>query len=263
MKEKILVADDEKDIVNLIGYHLGKTGLEIIPAYSGAEAIERAMEASPDLIILDIMMPEPDGFEVCRILRHKGDADLRDIPVVMLTARTEVEDKIRGLSTGADDYVSKPFDLKELTLRVENLLSKRRARKEFEKKVRSLEEKLHKPADLKTLDTYFHCLDGRLRIRVPGIKGYPGKASEIAQQMASIEGIVKVDTSHVTGSILIYFDPGKTNADSIVRCLNSIGTFNNVDLHSEHRKEKPASIGSAVGKTVIQSVIERLILAAI
>ena len=263
MKDRILVVDDERDIVNLVSYHLGRSGLEVIPAYSGTEALERAAEVKPDLLILDIMMPEPDGFEVCRMLRQKGDAALRDIPIVMLTARSDVEDKIRGLSIGADDYVSKPFNLKELTLRVENLLSKRRVRKGFENKVISLEEKLYRPVDIKTLNTYSHCLDGRLRIRVPGIKNSPERALEIERQMASVKGVVKIDISSVTGSILIYFDPAMTNTDSIVRSLNSIGIFNDADLHSKYRKENGESIGTAVGKTVIQSVIERLLLAAI
>jgi len=83
-------------------------------------------ESRPDLVILDVMMPEVDGYEVCRTLRHQGDPAMRDIPVVMLTARGEVEDKIKGLSIGADDYIANPFDLKELVLRTENLLSKRK-----------------------------------------------------------------------------------------------------------------------------------------
>ena len=116
IKEKVLIADDEKDIVSLLGYHLHKAGVEVIPAYSGAEALEKAGTGSPDLIVLDIMMPEPDGFEVCRILRHQGYAPLKNVPIVMLTAKTEVEDKIKGLSTGADDYVTKPFELKELMI---------------------------------------------------------------------------------------------------------------------------------------------------
>ena len=126
IKSRILVVDDERDIVDLIGYHLSKSGKEIISAYNGAEALEKIKESRPDLMILDVMMPELDGYEVWKTLRHQGDPATRDIPVVMLTARVEVEDKIKGLSIGADDYIANPFDLKELVLRTENLLSKRK-----------------------------------------------------------------------------------------------------------------------------------------
>jgi len=175
-------------------------------------------ESRPDLVILDVMMPEVDGYEVCRTLRHQGDPAMRDIPVVMLTARGEVEDKIKGLSIGADDYIAKP---------------------------------------------HYHCLNGRLRIRVPGLKGCPEMASDIERKMASVKGVIKMDTSLVTGSILIYFDPDITNVDFIIGYLNSASRFRGVLPHTTVRKEKGESVGVMVGKTVIQSVIERLILAAI
>ncbi len=263
IKSRILVVDDEKDIVNLIGYHLSKSGKEIIPAYNGAEALEKIKESRPDLVILDIMMPEVDGYAICSTLRQQEDPAMRDIPVVMLTAKTEVEDKIRGLSIGADDYITKPFDLKELVLRTDNLLSKWKAKKEAEDKVRVLEEDLYKQADLKSFSPYYHCLKGRLRIRVPGLKGCPQMALDIERKMASVKGVIKMDTSLVTGSILIYFDPARTNADFIIGYLNSTGRFRDALPHTTVSKEKGESIGAMVGKTVIQSVIERLILAAI
>jgi CheY-like chemotaxis protein len=263
IKSRILVVDDERDIVNLIGYHLSKSGKEIISAYNGAEALEKIKESRPDLVILDVMMPELDGYEVCKTLRHHGDPATRDIPVVMLTARVEIEDKIKGLSIGADDYIAKPFDLKELVLRTENLLSRRKAKMEVEDKVRALEEDLSKKLDLKSVTPYYHCLNGRLRIRVPGLKGCPEMAMEIERKMDSLSGIIKIHTSLVTGSILIYFDPAITNVDFIIGYLNSAGRFRDVLPHTTVRKEKGESVGVMVGKTVIQSVIERLILAAI
>jgi CheY-like chemotaxis protein len=260
IKEKVLVVDDEKDIVSLLGYHLHKAGMEIIPAYSGAEAIEKVSAAGPDLIVLDVMMPDPDGFEVCRILRHRGDAALKNVPIVMLTARAEVEDKIKGLSTGADDYVTKPFELKELIIRIENLLAKKRAKEQIEDRVKTLEAKLYKPGDLKAVSAYYHSLDGRLRIKAPGIKGRREKAAEIEQSMACIGGIIKVDASPITGSILIYFDPAHTNVDSIARHLISLDILETPHHGHVHKGE---SIGQAVGKTAIQTLLERLILAAI
>jgi CheY-like chemotaxis protein len=263
IKSRILVVDDERDIVNLIGYHLSKSGNEIIQAYNGAEALEKIQESKPDLVILDIMMPELDGYTVCRTLRQQGDPATRDIPVVMLTAKAEAEDKRRGLSIGADDYIVKPFDLKELALRTDNLLSRRRAKMEVEDKVRALEEGLYKQADLKSFSPYYHCLNGRLRIRVPGLKGCQQMASDIERKMASVKGVIKMDTSLVTGSILIYFDPARANADFIIGYLNSTGRLRDALPHAAVRKEKGETISTMVGKTVIQSVIEKLILAAI
>lgn len=259
IKEKVLIVDDEKDIVSLLEYHLHKAGLEVIPAYSGAEALEKAGMNGPDLIVLDLMMPEPDGFEVCRILRHRGEVAIKDIPIVMLTARAEVEEKIKGLSIGADDYVTKPFEPKELIARIENLLSKKRAKEAIESRVKTLEAKLYKPGDLKAISAYYHSLDGRLRIKAPGIKGRQEKAAEIEQRIACAKGIIKVEASPVTGSILIYFDPAHANADSIARHLISLDVFEISFIHA-HKGE---SIGQAVGKTAIQTLLERLILAAI
>lgn len=259
MKEKILVVDDERDIVNLVGYHLNRAGIEVIPAYSGAEALEKAGMGGPDLIVLDLMMPELDGFEVCRILRRRGEAAIKDIPIVMLTARAEVEEKIKGLSLSADDYVTKPFEPKELIARIENLLSKKRAKEAIENRVKTLEARLYKPGGLKAASAYYHSLDGRLRIKAPGIKGHREKAAEIEQRMACIKGIIKVEASPVTGSILIYFDPAHANADSIERHLISLDIFEIPSIHA-HKGE---SIGQAVGKTAIQTLLERLILAAI
>ena len=134
---------------------------------------------------------------------------------------------------------------------------------EVEDKVKALEEDLYKQADLKRCSPYYHCLNGRLRIRVPGLKGCPEMALDIERKMASVKGVIKMDTSLVTGSILIYFDPAITSADFIIGYLNSAGRFRDVLPHTTVRKEKGESVGVMVGKTVIQSVIERLILAAI
>jgi two-component system phosphate regulon response regulator PhoB len=118
--ERILVVDDEPDIVALVAYHLAKAGYRVSTAASGPEALEAAREEHPALIVLDLMLPEMSGFEVLEQLR--GAEATRDVAVLMLTARREEPDRIRGLSLGADDYLTKPFSPQELVLRVAAIL---------------------------------------------------------------------------------------------------------------------------------------------
>ena len=117
---KVLVVDDNPDNVELLAKRLAAAGYRTCEAYDGEEALARVAEEEPDLVILDVMMPKLDGFEVCR--RLKTQEATRGIPVIMLTAKREVPDKIRGLDTGADDYVTKPFNPQELMARVRSLL---------------------------------------------------------------------------------------------------------------------------------------------
>lgn len=109
---KILIADDDELIVNLIKQNLALEGYETISAYDGEEAIEKVKKHIPDLIILDIMMPKKDGYQVCRQIKETG------IPIVMLTAKTDISDKLIGLELGADDYIVKPFESRELIARI-------------------------------------------------------------------------------------------------------------------------------------------------
>jgi two-component system, OmpR family, response regulator len=114
---KILVVEDDHNLLETIKYNLVKEGYEALAAVDGAEALEIARKEKPDLIVLDIMLPVIDGFEVCRILRKE-----MTIPIIMLTARTDETDRIIGLDTGADDYMTKPFSLRELLARIRALL---------------------------------------------------------------------------------------------------------------------------------------------
>lgn len=109
---KILLVDDEEDILDFLELILEEQGYSIVKANSGREALAAAQMHRPDLILLDIMMPEMDGWEVLKLL--KADEEVADIPVAMLTARTEMKDKIQGLQEGAIDYICKPFATKEL-----------------------------------------------------------------------------------------------------------------------------------------------------
>jgi two-component system, OmpR family, KDP operon response regulator KdpE len=113
MAEKILVIDDEEPTLQLISLLLERKGYEVLKAMRAEEGLKKAYRNHPDLVLLDIMMPEMDGWEVCRRLR-----ELSDVPIIFLTAKTDVKDRVKGLEMGADDYVMKPFDNDELVARV-------------------------------------------------------------------------------------------------------------------------------------------------
>jgi two-component system phosphate regulon response regulator PhoB len=123
MKPKILVVDDEPDALELIQYNLQAAGYDVVTAADGEEALEKARATPPALIILDVMLPEVDGLEVCKALRR--DPTTASIPIVMLTAKAAEIDRVLGLELGADDYVTKPFSPRELVLRVKSLLRRR------------------------------------------------------------------------------------------------------------------------------------------
>ncbi len=128
-KEMVLIVDDEKTLVKALSFSLEKEGFQVEQAYDGAEGLQKAQELNPDIIVLDLMLPELDGFEVCRQLRKKTD-----VPIIMLTARGEDIDKVLGLELGADDYMTKPFNSRELTARIKAILRRSLARKEESKK---------------------------------------------------------------------------------------------------------------------------------
>ena len=115
--KKVLVVDDDVKTVELVRLYLDRDGYQVLIAYNGVEALRLAHENYPDLIVLDLMLPDIDGLEVCRTLRRESD-----VPIIMLTARTTDQDKLTGLDIGADDYMTKPFSPKELVARVRAVL---------------------------------------------------------------------------------------------------------------------------------------------
>lgn len=120
MKPTVMIVEDEASLVTMLRYNLEKEGYAVTEANDGEEAITVANETTPDAIILDWMLPRMSGIEVCRQLRRK--AETRHVPIIMLTARSEETDKVRGLNVGADDYLTKPFSMPELVARVRALL---------------------------------------------------------------------------------------------------------------------------------------------
>ncbi len=125
MKENILIVEDETDMANLLAYRLSEKGYNPMLASNGREALEIIKKDIPDLILLDLMMEQLDGWEVCSSIRSHTDETIKRLPIIMLTAMSQSEDKIIGLRLGADDYMTKPFNIDELILRIQNQLKKK------------------------------------------------------------------------------------------------------------------------------------------
>ena len=128
--QTVLVVEDEENILEAIRYNLEREGYRVLAAQDGEEGLTLTREDAPDLVVLDIMLPKLDGFEICRILRRDSD-----VPILMLTAKGEEIDRVVGLELGADDYVTKPFSMRELVVRIRNLL--RRAHPQAEREPRT------------------------------------------------------------------------------------------------------------------------------
>jgi DNA-binding response OmpR family regulator len=117
MKQRILIVDDERRTVDFLKLYLEKNGYQVLVAYDGERAVEMALQKRPDLILLDLMLPQVDGIEACRLIRARSK-----VPIIMLTARVEEADKLEGLEIGADDYVTKPFSMREVLARIRVVL---------------------------------------------------------------------------------------------------------------------------------------------
>jgi two-component system phosphate regulon response regulator PhoB len=128
MKPKILIVDDEVDAVELLEFNLKPAGFDVVSALDGTQALDKAVKFLPDLILLDLMLPEMDGLEVCKLLR--SEQATREIPIIVITAKTAEIDRVLALEFGADDYLTKPFSPRELTLRIRNLLRRRQVEAE-------------------------------------------------------------------------------------------------------------------------------------
>lgn len=135
MEKKVLVVDDERPIVEILKINLQREGYVVFEAYDGEEAVSKAMTVEPDLILLDVMLPKLDGFSVCKKIREKSS-----VPILMLTAREEEFDKVLGLELGADDYITKPFSVRELMARVK--ANMRRNQSQFADEEKAPAEKL-------------------------------------------------------------------------------------------------------------------------
>jgi two-component system phosphate regulon response regulator PhoB len=148
MKSAILVVDDEPEAVELVEFNLKQAGFNVTTAADGEEALKKAKATLPSLIVLDLMLPEIDGLEVCKLLRR--DPATAGIPVIMLTAKATEIDRVLGLELGADDYITKPFSPRELVLRIRKILQRREAKDEKQETLRFGDLKIDVPKHLAT-----------------------------------------------------------------------------------------------------------------
>jgi two-component system sensor histidine kinase/response regulator len=191
-KSKILIVDDAVDTVELLKKRLRFEGYDTAEAYDGEEALKQVAEYNPDLIILDVMMPKLDGYEVCQ--RLKSDENTIHIPILMLTGKSEVEDKVKGLDKGADHYLAKPFDYKEVSARVRSLVATKAAREKWveEEKLEALEQMLDEVAhEIRNPLTSIGGFARRVHDRLP--QGDPNKKylEMIINDVARLENMIK------------------------------------------------------------------------
>jgi len=192
MNKKILIADDNPDNVELLRKRLNSQGYETVAAFDGEEALQVVTRENPDLLILDIMMPKLDGYEVLR--RLKQIDEFRDLPVILLTARKEIPDKIKGLDIGADDYITKPFNPQELLARVRSLFMLRgeQQRKAQEEKLTALDQMVEGVAhEIRNPVTAIGGFARRLRDRLPADSTERNYAEIIVNESQRLEEMVK------------------------------------------------------------------------
>jgi signal transduction histidine kinase len=168
-RAKILVVDDDEDTVELLTKRLSAEGYHALEAFDGEEALQKVAEYGPDVMILDIKMPRMDGYEVCR--RLKSSEDTRIIPIIMLTVKAKVPDKVKGLDIGADDYIPKPFDYRELSRRVRYWSTVKREVEERVDEIRRLEQELIKSERLAAIGQTVGSIAHYIKNVLFGLKG--------------------------------------------------------------------------------------------
>lgn len=169
MSEKILIVEDEQDLVQILEYNLNKKGYAAIAALDGLTACRMIEEEKPDLVLLDLMLPDLNGWDICKLIRSHEDEEISETPIIMLTALGSPEDKIRGLELGADDYMPKPFVIKEVLLKVGRMIRKAKKNKQLNIKIKNLESKKIRQIDFQNI--LFHELKSQLIV----ISGFSSK----------------------------------------------------------------------------------------
>jgi putative two-component system response regulator len=199
----ILVADDEPNVRDVIRLMLAEEGHRLVFAENGAEAFEKAYELVPDLILLDVMMPKMDGYEVCRKLR--SEPTVAQVPIIMITALGDTASRIRGINSGADDFISKPFDFAELTAKIRNIIRLNRFRQILTERenLRRAHIDLQKAYDA-TLEGWAHALE----LRDSETQGHSMRVTQKTLELARAMGITDGDLDHVRRGALLH-DIGK------------------------------------------------------
>lgn len=217
---EVLIVEDEPEIAELIEFHLGREGLASRTIHSGRQALERIRKDRPDLVVLDLMLPDLDGFEVCR--RLKSEPETRRIPVIMVTAKSEDTDVVTGIELGADDYVVKPFSPKVLVARVKNALR------------RTLGDELGDPGD----GTRISLIDDRLII-------------DTERHVVTIDGVT-IDLTLTEFGLLRFLAsrPGFVrNRDQIISAVHGRSTVlssRTVDVHVTAIRRKLGELGRCI-----------------
>jgi len=222
-KRKILIVDDAVDTVDLLRKRLNFEGYDTAEAYDGEEALEQVEKYKPDLIILDVMLPKMDGFEVCR--RLKSHKQTKYIPVLMLTAKGGVDDKVKGLDVGADDYLGKPFDYKELAARVRSLLSIREAHHSLlaEERSQALDQMIHEVEhEMRNPLTSIGGFARRLHDSLPATSPNRKYTTMIIQDVARLEDMVR-QLIELKTATMSYREPANMN-DLILQTLEHFKT---------------------------------------
>lgn len=158
----VLIVEDEPEVAEVLAYNLGAARLEVRTAADGLTACRRVGERPPDLILLDVLLPDLLGWEICRMIRSHKDPAVAGVPIIMLTALADTGDRLRGLELGADDYLPKPFSVREVVLRVGNLIAKSRALEAADRRLRDLER--HRDADRDLQNLLSHELKNKLMV---------------------------------------------------------------------------------------------------
>jgi signal transduction histidine kinase len=186
---KILIVEDEEELAELLAYNLRKEGYSVLCAHDGLNACRLAGAERPDLILLDILLPDLDGWEICRLIRAHQDADLATTPIVMLTALGALDDRLKGLELGADAYLAKPYVLRELLVRVRQLLARRRERAAMAAEMAALRAGTELQADLQ--DLLFHELSNQMVV----IGGFSGLLARGGGQVSTRDGLRAIHRS--------------------------------------------------------------------
>jgi len=222
-KRKILIVDDAVDTVDLLRKRLNFEGYDTAEAYDGEEALEQVEKYKPDLIILDVMLPKMDGFEVCR--RLKSHKQTKYIPVLMLTAKGGVDDKVKGLDVGADDYLGKPFDYKELAARIRSLLSIREAHHSLlaEERSQALDRMIHEVEhEIRNPLTSIGGFARRVHDSLPATSPNKKYTAMIIEDVARLEDMVR-QLIELKTATMSYREPANMN-DLILQTLEQFKT---------------------------------------
>jgi len=169
---RILVVEDDKDLSHMLAYNLSKRGYHPMTAMNGLDACQIIEDEKPDLILLDIMLPGMDGWQICEIIRNHNREEISEAPIIMLTALGSTEEKLKGIEMGADDYIPKPFSVKEVLLKVDRLIQREMKKKDLDTEVKKLEAMEAQRTDFQNM--LFHELKNQLVI----IGGYSRRIAE-------------------------------------------------------------------------------------